>query len=593
MIERSDGILLPEAEQRVLGQIIDKIGTEKPDLAEAIRLCAIPHWFNKEILAWLRREGSKPSQRTESILKELKLKKLALTDSANLSLHDNVRNLLLRRWREDAEDFQALNAKAAAYYEYKLQQSAISEPDKCAEWEREEMYHLLVSDKQRGIDRFKGLCNEAVDSYRLSTLDLLLNIANEQIDDPSPGIQHWIQFFEGKKHQLSSDWEKALEVWERLKEERASFTEDLELSLAVHLSILYKDRGDWKNAIECLESSLKTLEKNGHEQSMITILNNQGYLYKDKGEWEKAENDFQRGAEISRKIGDKRGMAVSLKSLGILYKDKKRWDEALVQFGTSLETLETIGDDHCLARTYEDRGLLFKDRGLLQKDREDFQKADRDFQRAREIVDRIGDEREQAAAFNSLALLYKDRGLLYKDAEDLQRAETNFAHARDLLEKTGDQRRIADIFNYLGFLYAAAMAWLRPTENFQRALKNFQEALTRLTKIGDERGTAVILNNLGLLYRRKGEPKPAIDYFQQSLEIVKRVGDEMNAATTMYELALLYEDTGKYDKAIDLLENVLKISEGPGHPDSRIKKSRQKLEMIKAKAMASESASDQ
>ena len=44
-----------------------------------------------------------------------------------------------------------------------------------AEWEREEMYHLLVADKERGIDRFKSLCNKAIDSYRLSTLDLLFS----------------------------------------------------------------------------------------------------------------------------------------------------------------------------------------------------------------------------------------------------------------------------------------------------------------------------------------------------------------------------------------------------------------------------------
>ena len=61
------------------------------------------------------------------------------------------------------------------------------------------MYHLLVADKERGIDRFKSLCNRAIDSYRLSTLDLLLSIASEQVDDLSAGIQLWIQFFEGKK----------------------------------------------------------------------------------------------------------------------------------------------------------------------------------------------------------------------------------------------------------------------------------------------------------------------------------------------------------------------------------------------------------
>ena len=64
---------------------------------------------------------------------------------------------------------------------------------------------------------------------------------------------------------------------------------------------------------------------------------------------------------------------------------------------------------------------------------------------------------------------------------------------------------------------------------------------------------------------------------------MERVSDEMNAATTMYELALLYDSTEKYDKAIELLEKVLKIFERVGHPDSRIRKSREKLDMVIAK----------
>lgn len=227
MSERSQSMLLETEEQKTLGQLINTIVSEKPDLAEAIRLCAIPHRFNKEILAWLRGEGTKPSQRTETILEELKLKELAFVSRENLFLHDNVRNLLLHRWRkENPEDFKALNGEIAAYYEYKLQQSVSSDQQRVG-WEREEMYHLLVADEERGIDRFESLCNKAIDSYRLSTLDLLLSIAGDQVDVVRAGIQHWIQFFEGKKNQVSSDWDKALEVWERLKEQRAFFTVDL------------------------------------------------------------------------------------------------------------------------------------------------------------------------------------------------------------------------------------------------------------------------------------------------------------------------------------------------------------------------------
>src|SRR5436190_3740843 len=225
MSEQSRGIL-PEDEQEALGLIIDKIASENPKLAEAVRLCAIPHWFNAEILALLRGEAGKPSVRTETILEGLKSKNLAFVQLDKLFFHDDVRNLLVNRWRKNnPEDFKKLNGKVAAYYDYKLQQSVSDDQgrraDQRAEWEREEMYHLLVADEDRGRERFKSLCNRAMDSYRLSTLDLLLSLASEQVRDPSAGIQSWIQLFEGKKNRLTSEWQTALDLWEKLKEKRA------------------------------------------------------------------------------------------------------------------------------------------------------------------------------------------------------------------------------------------------------------------------------------------------------------------------------------------------------------------------------------
>jgi tetratricopeptide (TPR) repeat protein len=593
---------LQRDEQQVLGQIIDNIGSENPDLAEAIRFCAIPHRFNKEILAWLQGDGSGPSERTETILNELKLKKLVFDSAENLSLHDNVRNLLRSRWRrENPEDFKALNGKAATYYEYKLQQS-VSSDDQRAEWERQQMYHLLAADQERGIDLFKHLCNKAIYSYRLSTLDLLFRIASEQVDVVGAGIQHWIKFFEAKKYQVSGDWDKAIEVWERLKEERAFFTGDLEPTLAVHLSILYKDKGEWNKAIASLDDSMKILEREGDEHGMITILNNRGFLYKDRADVPKAQNDFQNGLEISKKIGDESGKAISLKNLGLLHKDNGRVDEAVEHFQSSLSILDRIGDERGVATACDDRGLLYKDRALLFKERGDLQKAEdhfgraeADFRRALEIFERIGNNHEKVAAFNSLGLFYKDRGVLYQDTEDVEKAEKNFGRALKVLEEIGDQRRKADTLNSLGFLYTAEMQWHDADANFQLALTNFQEALTILKEMHEERGSAVILSNLGLLYKHKGEQQLAVDSFQQSLHIFEKIGDEMNAATTMYELASLYDSIKQYDKAIELLEKVVKIIDRVGHPGLRVRGSREKLDLVKAKATlarASVTASD-
>jgi hypothetical protein len=63
MSERLERITPEMGEQEALGLILDELmDRAEPDVAEAVRFCAIPHWFSEEILAWLRGEGREPSQ---------------------------------------------------------------------------------------------------------------------------------------------------------------------------------------------------------------------------------------------------------------------------------------------------------------------------------------------------------------------------------------------------------------------------------------------------------------------------------------------------------------------------------------------------
>ena len=208
-----------------------------------------------------------------------------------------MRNLLVHRWRQDdPRRFRVLNGRVAAYYEAKLQQPVATHAQggdpgfPHAPIGNARTCHLLVADRERGLERFKSLCNGAIESFRVSTLELLINIANEQPDDLSSEVRLWSQFFEGKKHRLSGDWETAIRVWQTLSVKRAAFTSDLEQTWAINLAILHKDMGDWSRAIDCLEESLKVLEGKSDERCLITILNNQGYLYKDREHWQKAES---------------------------------------------------------------------------------------------------------------------------------------------------------------------------------------------------------------------------------------------------------------------------------------------------------------
>lgn len=551
-------------QQETLSQVIDELmDLAKPDMAEAIRLCAIPHWFNEEILAWLRGEGREPSGRTGEILGELTKQVFASPyHGRGYAYHENVRNLLLGRWRkENGRRFQELSGKMATYCADMSQVKKLFEEER-AEWEHEEMYHLLVADEGRGIDLFISLANRASDLYQLSTFHLLISLAYERAADLSEGNRPWIQFFEGKMALLSGDWEKALNVWESVEGERERISVELEKTLAIHLSFLYKDKGEWDKAVECFKHSLEILERVGDENGMATILNNRGFLYKDKGEWEKAKEDFESALEKLEKIDDEHAIAITFNNLGLLYKDKGEWDKALEYFKHSLEILERLGDRHGMI-------TILTNLGFLYKDREEWEKADEYFQRSLQILKKVGDGHAMAANFNSL-------GFLYTDKKEWEEAGRYFRRALKMLKKVGDERRRADSFSYLGVLY-------RDKEEWKKADGYFQRGLEILEKLDDERGMAAIFHNLGLLYKHQGNYERSIDYFQQSLKIVENVGDEMNAATTMYEFALLYSDIQQYNKAVELLEKVVKISEQVGHPDLRIRKSREILQMVKKK----------
>ena len=362
MSERLERITPEMDEEEALGLILDELmDRADSDVAEAIRFCAIPHWFNEEILAWLRDEGREPSQRTREILAALtELTFIGPYHDRGYAYHENVRDLLLHRWRqENAERFQELSGVAADYYADKLgvgkswlgrmadkvrkalgREKAPTEEQR-AEWQREAMYHLLTADEERGFDLFDSTFDRARQFYQLSTCDLLLSLAKEQESDMSPDNQLWLRFRKGQVAYASALWDEALEIWEALEGE--DLPEDLEGWLANDLGVLYQAKGEWDKAIDYYQRSLVIREKLGDEHGMATTFNNLGVVYQDKGELDKAIKYYQRDLAICKKVGDEVGAATTMYNMALLYEDMERYDEAVELLEKVVEIDERVG----------------------------------------------------------------------------------------------------------------------------------------------------------------------------------------------------------------------------------------------------------
>ncbi len=195
----------------------------------------------------------KPSPRSREILAALtELTFVGPYHEQGWAYHENVRDLLLRRWREgDGEEFKELSGRAAGYFEQQAEAATDEERD---EWAREQMYHLLVADPGQGSELFRDMFSRARSFYQLSTWALLLELTQEQETHLSAEDRLWLRFRQGQLAYVLAQWPEALRVYEGLW--REELPPSLEGTLANDLGLLYQDKGEWDRAIEYYERSL-------------------------------------------------------------------------------------------------------------------------------------------------------------------------------------------------------------------------------------------------------------------------------------------------------------------------------------------------
>ena len=137
-------------------------------------------------------------------------------------------------------------------------------------------------------------------------------------------------------------------------------------------------QGNYRQALEYYQKSLKIKEEIGSKQSIAVTLSNIGNVHMSKGDYAVAL-EFIRSLKLSRE--DKRGIASTLKSVGALHSAQGNYAQALEHFQRSLEIGEEVGDKQGIAET---PGYIAKVR-LLQGA----------YTQAVEIVDRLSPIAEQ------------------------------------------------------------------------------------------------------------------------------------------------------------------------------------------------------
>lgn len=153
-----------------------------------------------------------------------------------------------------------------------------------------------------------------------------------------------------------------------------------------NLGVAWYRSGDLDKAIEFYEKCIEAAEKSHEITLKGWVLFNAGEAYAKKYDFERATNYCDKSLDILKKLDYKLGISGVYSTYGIIYKMRKEWDKAMEYFQKSIEIREEMNMPYRLADGYYEFGLMFKEKG-------DKKKARNYLKKALKIFEKLGNQR--------------------------------------------------------------------------------------------------------------------------------------------------------------------------------------------------------
>jgi len=230
---------LDEALQQILQSL-------RPEVAEALRACAVPHWFDEAMIGALR---GTPEFVDKILNRVTRFTFVEVVAPGRYALHDNIRARLLEQLRAEATLFGQYHARAMAEFDRRLAGQPV---DETIQWER--VYHQLAVEPDAGLHTVERLFEAAERGYRTAVCEVLIGFLREQL------LAQWADYYSSRLALLQSRPEDATALVTPLLAE-PSVTPDLRARIQVALGQSETRQGHWVRAIAHYEQALEHFSK--------------------------------------------------------------------------------------------------------------------------------------------------------------------------------------------------------------------------------------------------------------------------------------------------------------------------------------------
>jgi len=338
---------------------------------------------------------------------------------------------------------------------------------------------------------------------------------------------------EGRYHEISKDWEKAIEIYRTLFE---FFPDSLDYGLA--LANAQTSGGKGTEAL-ATTGALKILPNPLGDDPRIDIL---------EGRAAESLGDFRRDLTATT-LAVKKAKQVGASLLAAQALADEAW--ALINLGRvpdapsiiedARKTFQAIGDKRGLARAANLNGIVLQSQGNALG-------AKQQYEVGLSIYKNIGNRKGVADELDNLGDVLFALG-------DLEGSRHSYEQSLAANEEIGNQDGVALAKGALGPVLLAL-------GDHEGAKKSSQESLDICQRIGDRSKAAIALAGVGAALRVEGNIAVAQKYETQAISLFNEIGDGRSAARFQLSLAELLMDQGDYVGATTLAQKSADEFEG-------------------------------
>jgi tetratricopeptide (TPR) repeat protein/TolB-like protein len=371
-------------------------------------------------------------------------------------------------------------------------------------------------------------------------------------------------FVEGRYHEFSREWSKAIEIYRTLT---GFFPDNLDYGL--RLAASQAAGGSGKDALATIES-LRRLPAPASEDARVDLAeasaaavigdfkrseaaaaravmkgraqgtqlvvaqarSRQGWAMERLGQSNEAATALTEAQRLYTMAGDRMGAAATLQATGHMLYDKGDFTEARKAYEDALVVFRTLGNQGRVAGSLNNIGNVYYDQGDLVHARQYYEQTIAAY---REIDDKSG----LAGGLGNLANVLDGMGDL---PESLKMQQAGLAAFREI----GDQRGTASTLSNLGNLQVEM-------GNLPAAQANYMEALQVHNQIGYKRGMAFALAGLADVFTQRGDLAVAREKSQEAANIRRDLGAQLNIALSQTQLATIALEEGHDEESEGLV----------------------------------------